>query len=47
GWSKFAAGDRASCQRMVSMGGQPSYVELLTCLELAQQTKGFDHQGKI
>ncbi|MBV9260020.1 MAG: hypothetical protein JO205_01480, partial [Pseudolabrys sp.] len=20
GWSKFAAGDRASCQRMVSMG---------------------------
>jgi len=39
-WTSFAASDRATCQRMISMGGDPSYVELLTCLELAQQTKG-------
>jgi hypothetical protein len=41
GWTKFPANDRGTCDHMIRMGGQPSYVELLTCLELAQQTKGF------
>jgi hypothetical protein len=40
-WDKFQEADRAVCRRMIGMGGSPSYVELLTCLELAQQTKGF------
>jgi len=40
-WANFPASPRANCQRMVEMGGKPSYVELLTCLELAQQSKGF------
>ncbi|MBV9556760.1 MAG: hypothetical protein JO254_06740 [Pseudolabrys sp.] len=38
-WSKYPSIDRASCETMIKMGGQPSYVELLTCLELAQQTR--------
>ena len=37
GWDQFAANDRLHCQRMSTMGGSPSYVELLTCLELAKQ----------
>jgi hypothetical protein len=45
GWTKFPMADRAECQRMVTMGGPASYVELLTCLELAQQTRGFRNAG--
>jgi hypothetical protein len=34
-WGKFRAADRASCVQLSTMGGEPSYVELLTCLEMA------------
>jgi len=37
GWADFSANDRAHCVRMSTEGGAPSYVELLTCLELAKQ----------
>jgi hypothetical protein len=36
GWSQFARGDRVRCAEMTRMGGPPSYVELLTCLEIAR-----------
>src|SRR5262245_1317583 len=32
-WSRYAAGDRASCAQTASFGSG-SYVELLTCLEM-------------
>ncbi len=38
-WPKYRSIDRTSCETMIKMGGQPSYVELLTCLELAEQTR--------
>ena len=31
--------DKASCVRETSMDGTPSYVELLTCLEMARDVK--------
>ena len=34
-WMQFPAGDRATCASTSRMGA-PSYVELLTCLELAR-----------
>ncbi len=34
-WKKFKASDRAGCVQLSTMGGEPSYVELLTCLEMA------------
>ena len=34
-WGKFRADDRASCAALATLGGSPSYVELLTCLEMA------------
>jgi len=37
GWERFSANDRLHCQRLSTLGGSPSYVELLTCLELAEQ----------
>jgi hypothetical protein len=38
-WSQFTPSDQARCVRLVTLGGGPSYVELLTCLEMAKQEK--------
>ena len=35
-WSKFPAPSRASCISQESIGGTPSYVSLLSCLQLGQ-----------
>jgi hypothetical protein len=35
-WSKFPAAGRASCTSEESIGGTPSYVSLLTCLQMGQ-----------
>jgi hypothetical protein len=35
-WSKFPMPSRASCASQESIGGTPSYVSLLTCLQLGQ-----------
>jgi len=35
-WSKFTASSRASCSANESVGGTPSYVSLLTCLQMSQ-----------
>jgi hypothetical protein len=38
-WSGFAPADRANCVRVEETAGAPSYVELLTCLQMAQAAK--------
>jgi hypothetical protein len=38
-WGQYAAADRSGCVQLSTMGGSPSYVELLTCLELAKAAK--------
>jgi hypothetical protein len=38
-WIQSSATDKASCVRETSMDGTPSYVELLTCLEMARDVK--------
>jgi hypothetical protein len=35
-WSRFPASSRASCTSQEGIGGTPSYVSLLTCLQLGQ-----------
>ena len=35
-WSKFPAAGRASCISQESIGGTPSYVSLLSCLQFGQ-----------
>jgi hypothetical protein len=35
-WSKFAAPSRASCISQDSIGGTPSYVSFLSCLQMGQ-----------
>ena len=38
-WIQSSAADRASCVRETTIDGSPSYVELLTCLEMARDVK--------
>ena len=38
-WIQFAPRDRAVCMGETSTDGSPSYVELLTCLEMARDVK--------
>jgi hypothetical protein len=38
-WIQSSAADKASCVRETSIDGTPSYVELLTCLEMARDVK--------
>ena len=35
-WPQYLAADRTRCAQSTSMSGVPSYVELLTCLEMAK-----------
>lgn len=39
GWKNFLAEDRRSCTGMTQMGGPPSYVEVLTCVEMARDVR--------
>ena len=38
-WSEFSAADKSHCLSMISTGGAPSYVELLSCLEMSRDAK--------
>jgi hypothetical protein len=38
-WSTFSGDDKSHCLSMVSTGGSPSYVELLSCLEMSRDAK--------
>lgn len=38
-WSSFPASDRDRCISTTEIGGTPSYVEIMTCLQIAQDVK--------
>lgn len=38
-WSSYSGPEQARCVRISTLGGSPSYVELLTCLEMAKAAK--------
>jgi hypothetical protein len=45
GWSDFNAADKTQCIGNVRTGGPPSYVELLSCLEVMRDAKKFREGG--
>jgi len=45
-WSEFSASERQRCVQLNSLGGQPSYVELLTCLQMAKDAKNLPADGE-
>jgi hypothetical protein len=38
-WSSFSAADKSACTNEATMGGDSSYTELLTCLEMARDVR--------
>jgi hypothetical protein len=38
-WSSFSGADKNACIREATMGGDSSYTELLTCLEMARDAR--------
>jgi hypothetical protein len=45
-WSSFAAADKAACTNESRMGGESSYTELLTCLEMARDVRAMNDEEK-
>jgi hypothetical protein len=43
-WSKFVPEDRTHCVNESVMGGESSYTELLTCLEMARDVRAYGAQ---
>jgi hypothetical protein len=41
-WSTFAAADKGHCVRLATQGGEPSYTELITCLEMARDVRALN-----
>jgi len=44
-WATFAPADKSHCIGLATLGGDPTYTELLSCLELAREAKNAA-QGK-
>ena len=38
-WTQFPAADRSYCRQLTTMGGDPTYTALLTCLELQRDAR--------
>lgn len=38
-WSQYSAADRTNCALTASVGGYPTYTEMITCLEMARDTR--------
>jgi hypothetical protein len=45
-WSQFASTDRAACTGDATIGGVESYVDLLTCLELAKELRDEENSAR-
>lgn len=43
-WSSFTDGDRGQCIGEATAGGNPSYVDLLTCLELTRDARQLERK---
>ncbi|HET7190478.1 MAG TPA: hypothetical protein VFI98_01070 [Pseudolabrys sp.] len=46
-WAQYNPGQRAECAQFSKLGSTPSYVELLTCLEMAKQAKELPEASKM
>jgi hypothetical protein len=45
-WSTFAAPDKVACTNESRTGGEASYTELLTCLEMARDVRAMNSDEK-
>jgi len=45
-WSSFSAADKTACTNEATMGGDSSYTELLTCLEMARDVRSLHNESQ-
>ena len=45
-WTQYSSIQRSRCTGLVATGGPPSYVELLTCLEMAKHANQVGEKSK-
>lgn len=45
-WAQFSAVDKSACHSLATIGGFASYVELLTCLEMARDVNNADNRPR-
>lgn len=45
-WARYNAAQRTHCENFVGLDRAPSYVELLTCLEMAKQAAELPKESK-
>ena len=46
-WAQFTPPQRSHCVQLSTLGGSPSYVELLTCLELGKAAGGLPNEPSL
>jgi hypothetical protein len=46
-WAQFTGVDKSTCHSLARIGGFASYVELLTCLEMAREANNTDKNPRI
>jgi hypothetical protein len=46
-WAQYTPAQRNDCVRLSSLGDSPSYVELLTCLEMSRHVKELPEASKM
>jgi len=44
-WSSFSPADKTACTNESKMGGESSYTELLTCLEMARDVRNMRNES--
>jgi|SRR6516165_4549457 hypothetical protein len=45
-WSSFSPADKTACTNEATMGGDSSYAELLTCLEMARDVRALHSESQ-
>ena len=46
-WTQYTAAQRSQCAGFTGLDRAPSYVELLTCLEIAKQAKELPQESRM
>jgi len=46
-WNKYTSAQKARCTMLTQLGGDPSYVELRTCLEIAKIAKSLPPASRM
>ena len=44
-WSTFSASDKSHCVALAKTGGESSYTELITCMEMARDVRKLQQKG--